>query len=727
MHSPSHTENGGPEFVLTVGELRARIICKGVGSALAARFCPVAHSHYPVEWRWIEKLPARVEQIRSEFASNIEQRPARQLAYHDAILAVLRECWPVVQEVFASRSLRARIAATLELGPLLPDYFVRFLRDSLAQVGVRAYHYLQENAREFSVFEDYLRWPGIFTPLLQPQEVEPQLVLEIVYQKPRRAFADYLRDARLKAGLTQEQLAWRVGLPQVRVSSWERGQVPSRWLEDDVDQIDKALDCGGQLRGAYEVSRAATDQLKPRSVWGDVVYADLVSQRVHEATGKWIAYCEKHEIGSRGGCKNASGPLAEKTRRIYCAQVYRDLAFASFASDHQDVRRRGLGWDPATIGFLDLTNIKVRELSLQLSLLRSDREDLQASDRNWLNRLAKTVKPETGYIWRNAAELAAAEPYALARCPTHFGPHGVCPGAKCATDVQRVWAACYVAHEWCERMAKAASRGTLSPKHLKELAGLLRDFPQPLDALMTVLTRLEIPERIPTSLEEARIQQFAAVLAIMMLYPYRPEDLTFFKRDAACIDASDNVRLHLPPPRKNRRGFFARDPICATAPEELAIYIRPYLRWGRPYLAALSGVDLNRLLIHSKGIAAYCYMNNLFFNYLRPHYADVFPATLPPHKIRHIVATDACVRYGYVHGERIATKHVRDGAVTIKYNYVVALGLKAYTECEGDVSHERSIRDSFRTVTGGAIVGAGLASIRAAANAVFCGRRAKVA
>ncbi len=113
--------------------------------------------------------------------------------------------------------------------------------------------------------------------------------------------------------------------------------------------------------------------------------------------------------------------------------------------------------------------------------------------------------------------------------------------------------------------------------------------------------------------------------------------------------------------------------------------------------------------------------------YLRPHYADVFPATLPPHKVPQIVATDACIRYGHVHGERIATKHLRDGAVTIKYNYVVALGLKAYTECEGDVSHERSIRDSFRAVTGGAIVGAGLASIRAAANAVFCGRRAKMA
>lgn len=131
---------------------------------------------------------------------------------------------------------------------------------------------------------------------------------------------DYLKELRMKKGLSQEKLAEQLGVSRQSVSKWEQGYaVPS---SDNVLELSKLYGISADNILNCEVPKAAADEKeeasKPQKSQQAEVHDDAVAEKEHE-----VKSTEKHKKHKKHSWLFAAYP---------CIAVFVTLALGAFDS-----------------------------------------------------------------------------------------------------------------------------------------------------------------------------------------------------------------------------------------------------------------------------------------------------------------------------------------------------------------------------------------------------------
>jgi integrase len=303
-----------------------------------------------------------------------------------------------------------------------------------------------------------------------------------------------------------------------------------------------------------------------------------------------------------------------------------------------------------------------------------------------LSKFAHYFQPKAGCMWLCASAFTA-NAATVNRCPTHWPKGSDFEGRACANATERLRAQCYLAHGSLRKLARQARDGAPSTKHLAELSEVMRRHPRPAVGLVVFLRRVwsSVPDpQNPRGAQELARLQFAALLALHLWRPVRPGELKKITVDHVYVDNDGRGWCALPPPGKNRHSEAARQE-RSEFPPELVPFLKAYLEVARPHLArgncrALFPVP-DRGAKNDKALP----MSDEAFRdrldrYVVEFAADLFPLGLRPHLLRHIVATDLFVRFGFFAGVELAARALRNSTIAVKKHYLFLTETKAPTD-----------------------------------------------
>lgn len=646
----------------------------------------------PVDLAFLRHWSGNAEEVRATMIRDSAHPPADQHSFHVVSCEIARHCAYLAVEACEQLDLDQR-------ADFLCRHFFPVILVDCGQLALSA----RKKAPNYSwgdaaaQIEQLLGAPGLLTQ--QVAQDESEFYLETQFAEGLEPFSALLRAIRLAAGQTQTEFVARYkkfGLTQTALSSWERGKyLPSRSLEKIVRAIADHTRTP-QLLAEFIRARDLHEARVPRARMRDIDFGAYVTPQILAEMKRVFRHDSVQPNRSRSGAKNSMGPLAKNSLAAFARVLRVSLAACCqpFSAD-LPARVRGLGWarDSVALVSIILTEAIDAVVALVTSRRRGTPDQLAYADRLMLQRLADLARPHGGYFWAHADEIAAENPKALERFPTHWPAGSESPGTPCLLPGDRIRAACHLALPKLRALGERADR---APKNRRHLATLSEVLTQHTDGPVTGVLR--VLRRFFYSRELAREDRhnFELVLAYLALGVWRPQRVAkgvSITRETMWTCSTDEIMIKVERPHKNPRSLNARKEYLAHLPRELRTFFLPYYR-RRAQLGGAANAPF--FVLFDSTVVTPEKFRRLLDKYVWTYGRDLFPLGLLPHDLRHIVATDLCIRYGTIRGLDLASGALRNSEATVRDDYLLLDNLPEHIEIDGERSQARAIRDAAR-------------------------------
>jgi len=519
--------------------------------------------------------------------------------------------------------------------------------------------------------EAILDLPGLITGDAAISAGEPDdLHLESTFEGPVRknAFGILLREVR--GELTQSEFAeifHAFGLKQLAVSNWENGvYVPARRMAHVVQAIAEHFN-KPQLFSEYLRARDRIDAQNLFARRRDVNFRAYLD--AHEAELRdFVGYSATRVGVPRAGKRFSRGKLAPNTLKSYSRETAHGLAALRLPSDSPNVRTRGLGWCDK-IGLISLILPEAIEENL---LLRQNRRgsptgEIANADKVGLALLASWTSQPDGWLWRRAEQVAAMNPGAVQRMPTHWPENALINAGKpCESAADRIRAQCLISERYLTKLVRSANTAPCRTQHHAALGPVVAKFALPLAGVFAVLDRL----KLEGELKSEKKWNEAVVASYLARCAYRPPRISDGLRlERHQINERDGeFVLYVERPTKNPESRNACTEYVGVVPRELNVFLRPY---HRARMARGAHADTAYLCTYDGQPITDDKLRYFLEKILRCYGGDIFPQGLGSHDMRYLVATSLVVFSGQPIGIPQAADALRDSSMTVTEKYVL--------------------------------------------------------
>lgn len=661
---------------VNIGELRTHL-----ESVLGARYKRVAALTFataslerPITFAAITELVDNAPEVLRQLLAEDDQRPAVQAAFHGFWTELFRQCKTTIALHCRPLPLTERVAV---LAALLDNFLeAPSPSETLDFCAVPAWHRaLEKIARRAQTIaaqaEAILDLPGLLTgETAHSVDESADLHLESTFEGPARDNAFGLLLRQVRGELTQSAFAEifrSFGLKQLAVSNWENGvYVPARRMAHIVKAISERFR-SPQLYSEYVRARDRIDATNLFARRRDVNFH--VYLRPHEAEFRdFLSYSSTRVGVPRAGKRYSRGKYAANTLKSYSREVAHALAAVRLPADSPNPRTRGLGWEN-NIGLVSLILPEALEANVTLRMNRrgSQQGKIANADKVGLALLASWTSQPDGWLWRRADRVAALNPGAVERMPTHWPETSLInPGKPCESAADRIRAQCLISAPYLSKLVRSATTAPCRTQHHAALGPVVAKFSLPVAGVFAVLDRLKLEGEIKSEQKwyEAVVASYLARCA------YRPPRIS----DGLSLELHQlNERngeflLYVQRPEKNPDSANACTDYLGIVPRELNVYLRPY---HRARLARGGKGDAPYFTTYDGKVMTQAKLRYLLEKILRCYGGDIFPQGMGSHDMRYVVATSLGVFAGKEIGLPEGAKALRDSSMTVTEKYIL--------------------------------------------------------
>ncbi len=658
----------------TVGELAHRL-----QTVLGARYHAVAAATFAklqpeqvVNFDTIRELARNAPSVLRQLLAEDDHHPAMQSAFHGFWIELFRQCKMIVALHCRPLPLTECVAELAELLHHALEAPSQTLEFFATPASHRALEKIARRAETIAAqVEAILDLPGLITGDAAISAGEPNdLHLESTFEGPVRknAFGILLREVR--GELTQSEFAaifHSLGLKQLAVSNWENGvYVPARRMAHVVQAIAEHFN-KPQLFSEYLRARDRIDAQNLFARRRDVNFRAYLD--AHEAELRdFVGYSATRVGVPRAGKRFSRGKFAPNTLKSYSRETAHGLAALRLPADSPNLRTRGLGWGDK----IGLTSLILPEAIEGNLLLRQNRRgsptgEIANADKVGLALLASWTSQPDGWLWRRAEQVAAMNPGAVQRMPTHWPENALINAGKpCESAADRIRAQCLISERYLTKLVRSANTAPCRTQHHAALGPVVAKFALPLAGVFAVLDRL----KLEGELKSEQKWNEAVVASYLARCAYRPPRISDGLRlERHQINERDGeFVLYVESPAKNRESRNACTEYVGVVPRELNVFLRPY---HRARMARGAHADTAYLCTYDGQPMTDNKLRYFLEKILRCYGGDIFPQGLGSHDMRYLVATSLVVFSGQPIGLPQAADALRDSSMTVTEKYVL--------------------------------------------------------